>query len=95
MTIGPCISALLTLDLAPAELAAEIKAILPAADAANLERLISIAPPAKLQALLTTYAAEIVKAEKAEAKRVYNRDRNRALRPATRTTSTTPERESN
>ena len=93
MTLGPFLEALLACDLPPAELAARIKTKLPAVNAAELEELIELAPPAKLPTVISTYVNGLVKSAKAELKRSYNRHRNRALRQpnnaTTRTTSTT------
>jgi hypothetical protein len=68
------VDALLACDLPATELAAQIKAQLPAANAAKLEHLISIAPAAKLQAVVTAYVNGLVKAEKADAKRKRDRE---------------------
>jgi hypothetical protein len=91
------LDALLACGLAPDELAAQIKAKLAPVHAAQLDDLIRLAPPERLKAVLTTFLKGLEKAEKAEAKaeakRTYNRDRNRVLRgsnnSATGTTSTT------
>jgi hypothetical protein len=71
---------LLACGLPPTELAAQIKAQLPAANAAKLEHLISIAPAAKLQAVVTAYVNGLVKAEKADAKRKRDRENIAAKR---------------
>jgi hypothetical protein len=90
MTLGPFLEALLACDLPPAELAARIKTKLPAVNAAELEDLIGLAPPAKLPAVISTYVNGLVTSAKEELKRSYNRHRNRALRqPSDATTPTT------
>jgi hypothetical protein len=105
MTIGAFVGALLACELPPAELAAQIKAELPAADATKLEKLIAIAPPERLEAVVTAYVKGLVKAEKADAKRKRDRENIAAKRDggsrdirdsrdigdsATRATSATP-----
>jgi hypothetical protein len=74
------VDGLLACGLPPTELAAQIKTQLPAANAAKLEHLISIAPAAKLQAVVTAYVNGLVKAEKADAKRKRDRENIAAKR---------------
>ncbi len=93
MALAPFLDALLACDLPPSELAAKIKAKLPAGDATELEELIAIARPEKLQAVITAYATALAKAEKADAKRKRDREGIAARRAsgdiATRVTSAT------
>src|SRR5260370_883654 len=93
MALAPFLDALLACDLPPSELAAKIKAKLPAGDATELEELIAIARPKKRQAIITAYATALAKAEKADAKRKRDREGIAARRAsgdiATRVTSAT------
>jgi hypothetical protein len=102
MVIGEILAyveALIACDLPPDELAARIKAKLPAAHTGTLDDLIGVAPPAKLPAVIATFLKGLAKVEKADAKRKRDRENvatKRAASPrrgtatsATRATSAT------
>jgi hypothetical protein len=77
MVIGEILAyveALIACDLPPDELAARIKAKLPAAHTGTLDDLIGVAPPAKLPAVIATFLKGLAKVEKADAKRKRDRE---------------------